>query len=109
MILSVPSDLLILIFLVVAVVFVMIILVYKAEVERVETLYMNEKRKLDEKCKEEKVVAVVGTNAYYKVNDPYKGWTCTLTHRVCREDCTKCVFASVAFAAEIKRREEEGE
>lgn len=109
MILSVPSDLLILIFLVVAVIFVMIISVYKAEIERVETLYMNEERKLDEKCKEENVVAVVGTNAYYKVNDPYKGWTCTLTHRVCREDCTKCVFASVAFAAEIKRREEEGE
>lgn len=109
MILSVPSDLLILIFLVVAVIFVMIISVYKAEIERVETLYMNEERKLDEKFKEEKVVAVVGTNAYYKVNDPYKGWTCTLTHRVCREDCTKCVFASVAFAAEIKRREEEGE
>lgn len=109
MTLSVPGDLFILILAFVAAIFVIVFSVYKAEVERVETLYMNEKRKLEEKCKEEKVVAVVGTNAYYKVNDPYKGWTCTLTHRVCREDCTKCVFASVAFAAEIKRREEEGE
>lgn len=45
----------------------------------------------------------------YKAHGFYNGPTCTLTHRVCREDCTKCVFASVAFAAEIKRREEEGE
>lgn len=33
----------------------------------------------------------------------YKGWTCTLTHGACPEDHTKCVFAIVAFEAEIKR------
>ena len=36
----------------------------------------------------------------------YKGWTCTLTHGACPEDCTKCVSAMVAFEAEIKRRGE---
>lgn len=48
-------------------------------------------------------------SAYYKVPDPYKGLTCTLTHRACSEDCTKCVFALVAFAREMKRRGEVNE
>ena len=45
---------------------------------------------------------------YYKVIEHYKGLTCTLTHRACSDDCTKCVFALVAFAREMKK-EEEGE
>ena len=45
-------------------------------------------------------------SAYYKGIDSYKGLICTLTHRACSEDCTKCVFALVAFAREMKRREE---
>ena len=45
-------------------------------------------------------------SAYYKVPNPYKGLTCTLTHRACSEDCTKCVFALVAFAREMKEKEE---
>ena len=46
---------------------------------------------------------------YYKILELYKGLTCTLTHRACSEDCTKCVFALVAFAREMKRREEVNE
>ena len=36
----------------------------------------------------------------------YKGCTFTLTHGACSEDCTKCVFALVAFAMEMKKKEE---
>ena len=44
--------------------------------------------------------------SYYKAHDFYNGPTCTLTHRACSEDCTTCVFALVAFAAEMKKKEE---
>ena len=45
-------------------------------------------------------------STYYKFIDSYKGLTCTLTHRACSEDCTKCVFALVAFAREMNKKEE---
>lgn len=43
---------------------------------------------------------------YYKTPDHYQGMVCKLTHVECSEDCTKYVFALVAFAAEMKKKEE---
>lgn len=48
-------------------------------------------------------------NGYYKAYDFYNGEICTLTNRKCSEECTKCVFALVAFTAEMKRKEEDEE
>ncbi len=41
---------------------------------------------------------------YYRYEDKYKGWVCTLTNKLCGDNCTKCVFAKTAFEKDIMKK-----
>lgn len=41
---------------------------------------------------------------YYRYEDRYKGWVCTLTNKLCGDNCTKCVFAKEAYRQALKEK-----
>lgn len=41
---------------------------------------------------------------YYRYEDRYKGWVCTLTNKLCGDNCTKCVFAKTAFEKDVMKK-----